>query len=77
MRSGTSLLTGVALVATARLAKRVLESARSGELQDFVSKLGTGEALNEVRARIEAEDAAEARLRRRRRQERERTPAPA
>jgi cobalamin biosynthesis protein CobT len=54
---GKSVLAGAALAAAAPLLKRGVEAARSGELDDFVSKLGTGEALEQVRARFGDDDA--------------------
>jgi len=74
MGTGRSLLAGATLAVAARLAKRGVDAFRSGELQDFVSKLGTGQALAEVRARFEEDEEP---LRAPRRRERERTPAPA
>src|SRR5829696_8445649 len=50
--SGKGILAGAALAAAAPLARRGLQAYRSGELNDFVSKLGTGEALEDVRARF-------------------------
>src|SRR3954451_6067773 len=56
MGTGKGLLAGAALAAAAPLAKRGLEAARSGELQDVLSKLGTGEVLEQVRARVAEDD---------------------
>jgi uncharacterized membrane protein len=52
MGAGKGLLAGAALAAAAPLAKRGLEAARSGELEDLMSKLGTGQALEDVRSRF-------------------------
>jgi uncharacterized membrane protein len=56
MGAGKGLLAGAALAAAAPLAKRGLEAARSGELEDLMSKLGTGQVLEEVRARFSDDD---------------------
>jgi uncharacterized membrane protein len=56
MGTGKGLLAGAALAAAAPLAKRGLEAARSGELQDVLSKLGTGEVLEQVRERVAEDD---------------------
>jgi uncharacterized membrane protein len=50
--SGKGILAGAALAAAAPLARRGFQAYRSGELNDFVSKLGTGEALEDVRSRF-------------------------
>src|SRR3954451_12828949 len=56
MGTGKGLLAGAALAAAVPVAKRGLAAARSGELQDVVSKLGTGEELEQVRARVAEDD---------------------
>src|SRR3954464_4674455 len=56
MGTGKGLLAGAALAPAAPLAKRGLEAARSGELEDLLSKLGTGEVLEQVRARVAERD---------------------
>jgi uncharacterized membrane protein len=48
---GKGLLAGAALAAAAPMARRGFEAYRSGQLDDFVSKLGSGQALEEVRSR--------------------------
>ena len=70
------MLAGAALVGVARIARRGVRAYRSGDLQDFVSKLGTGQALAEVRARFEEED-EQVRRERPRERARRRTPAAA
>jgi uncharacterized membrane protein len=47
------LLAGAALAAAAPLAKRAVDAARSGQLDGMASKLGTGEALKDVRSRLD------------------------
>jgi uncharacterized membrane protein len=54
--SGKGLLTGAALAAAAPMARRGIEAYRSGQLDDFVSKLGTGQALEDVRSRLDGGD---------------------
>src|SRR3954447_20223930 len=56
MGAGKGLLAGAALAAAAPLARKGLEAARSGELQDLASQLGTGQALEDVRARFNSDD---------------------
>jgi uncharacterized membrane protein len=46
------LLAGAALAAAAPMARRGFQAYRSGQLDDFLSKLGTGEALQDVRSRF-------------------------
>ena len=53
---GKGLLAGAALAAAAPMARRGFQAYRSGQLNDFVSKLGTGEALQDVRSRFENDD---------------------
>jgi uncharacterized membrane protein len=50
------LLAGAALAAAAPMARRGFQAYRSGQLDDFMSKLGTGEALQDVRSRFENDD---------------------
>ena len=50
------LLAGAALAAAAPMARRGFQAYRSGQLDDFMSKLGTGEALQDVRSRFESND---------------------
>src|SRR3954452_7653852 len=59
MGGGKGLLAGAALAAAAPLAKRGLEAARSGELEYLMSKLGTGQALEEVPSRFSDDDGDE------------------
>ena len=54
--TGKGILAGAALAAAAPLVKRGVEAARSGELDDLMSKLGTGEALKDVRSRFADDD---------------------
>jgi uncharacterized membrane protein len=54
--AGKGLLAGAALAAAAPMARRGFEAYRSGQLDDFVSKLGTGEALEDVRSRLDGGD---------------------
>ena len=49
---GKGMLAGAALAALTPMAKRGFEAYRSGQLDDFVSKLGTGQALEDVRSRF-------------------------
>jgi uncharacterized membrane protein len=51
--AGKGLLAGAALAAAAPMARRGIQAYRSGQLEDFVSKLGSGEALEQVRSRGE------------------------
>ena len=51
--AGKGLLAGAALAAAAPMARRGIEAYRSGQLEDFLSKLGSGEALEQVRSRGE------------------------
>jgi uncharacterized membrane protein len=51
--AGKGLLAGAVLAAAAPLARRGFQAYRSGQLNDFVSKLGTGEALEDVRSRLD------------------------
>ncbi|HEX3258689.1 MAG TPA: SRPBCC family protein, partial [Pseudonocardia sp.] len=53
---GKGLLAGAALAAAAPMARRGFQAYRSGQLDDFMSKLGTGEALQDVRSRFESND---------------------
>ena len=53
---GKGLLAGAALAAAAPMARRGFQAYRSGQLDDFMSKLGTGEALQDVRSRFENDD---------------------
>jgi len=57
--AGKGVLAGAALAAAAPMARRGFQAYRSGQLQDFVSKLGTGQALEDVRARFGGDDEAE------------------
>src|SRR5687768_16707181 len=56
---GKGMLAGAALAALTPMAKRGFEAYRSGQLEDFVSKLGTGQALEEVRSRFGDDDEEE------------------
>ena len=49
---GKTVLAGAALAAAAPMARRGFQAYRSGQLDDFMSKLGTGEALEDVRSRF-------------------------
>ena len=53
---GKGMLAGAALAAMAPMAKRGIEAYRSGGLDDFMSKLGTGQALEDVRSRFGDDD---------------------
>ena len=53
---GKGMLAGAALAAMAPVAKRGIAAYRSGELNDFLSKLGTGQALDDVRSRLGGDD---------------------
>ena len=53
---GKGLLAGAALAAAAPMARRGFQAYRSGQLDDFMSKLGSGEALQDVRSRFESND---------------------
>jgi uncharacterized membrane protein len=53
---GKGILAGAALAAAAPMARRGIEAYRSGQLNDFLTKLGTGEALEDVRSRFDGGD---------------------
>jgi uncharacterized membrane protein len=53
---GKGMLAGAALAAMTPMAKRGFDAYRSGELKDLVSKLGTGQALEDVRSRLGSDD---------------------
>jgi uncharacterized membrane protein len=53
---GKGMLAGAALAAAAPMARRGIKAYRSGQLEDFLSKLGTGGALEDVRARFSDDD---------------------
>ena len=51
--SGKGILAGAALAAAAPMAARGIQAYRNGQVADFVSKLGSGEALEDVRSRFD------------------------
>ena len=54
--TGKGILAGAALAAAAPMARKGIQAYRGGQVADFVSKLGTGQALEDVRSRLDMSD---------------------